>query len=48
MDFELHDFGVFFLFGFGAKALPGEFAFEEVEEDVAERFQIVAATLLHA
>lgn len=44
----VHDALIFLLLGVGLEALPGERAPDEVHEDVAERFQVVAAALLNA
>ena len=44
----VHDALVLLLLGVGLEALPGEGAADEVHEDVAERFQVVAAALLDA
>lgn len=35
LHFQLHDFVVFFLLCLRTKTLPGKFAFQKVEEDIA-------------
>ena len=48
LDFGLHDLVVFLFLRLRVQTLPRQLAANEVQEDVSQRFEIVASTLLDA
>lgn len=48
LDFGLHDLVVFLFLRLRVQTLPRQLAANEVQEDVSQRFKIVASTLLDA
>jgi len=48
LHFVLQNEVVLILLGFSTQTLPGKHSSQEVQQDVAERFQVISSTLFHA